>query len=317
MKLKRIILANALLLLGAVQLAAGLKLDLQEITKGAFRGESLAAVQSLTYGESYAQISADGKQILKFSFKTGKQTGILFDAEKARGAKVKNVDGYIMSPTGKHILIQTETKAVYRRSFTAVYYIYNVANNKLEPLSNGGPQQTPIWSPDGYQVAFVRDNNIHLVKLLYDNSESQVTKDGSKNEIINGIPDWVNEEEFSFNSSMVFTADSKQIVWVRYDESMVKQYSLQYFKGDKPARDEYADYPGLYTYKYPKAGEENAHVSVLSYDIKSHQTRKMDLPLDADGYIPRIKTTSDPAKIMVFTLNRHQDVLRVFVEYCC
>ena len=313
MKLKRIILVNALLLLSAVQSVAGLKLDLQEITKGVFRGESIAAVQSLADGESYAQISADGKQILKFSFKTGKQTGVLFDAEKARGMKVTKIDGYIMSPTGKHILIQTETTPVYRRSFTATYYIYNVANNKLEPLSNGGPQQTPIWSPDGYQVAFVRDNNIHLVKLLYDNSESQVTKDGIINEVINGIPDWVNEEEFSFNSSMVFTADSKQIVWVRYDESKVKQYSLQFFKGANPARDEYADYPGLYTYKYPKAGQENAQVSVLSYDIKSHQTRKMDLPFDADGYIPRIKMTSDPAKVLVFTLNRHQDMLRVFV----
>jgi dipeptidyl-peptidase-4 len=312
MKLKRIILVNVLLLLSAVQSVAGLKLELRDITKGSFRGESIAAVHSLADGESYAQISADGKQILKFSFRTGKQTGVLFDAEKARGPKVKTVDGYIMSPTGKHILIQTETNAVYRRSFTATYYIYNVANNKLEPLSNGGPQQTPIWSPDGNQVAFVRDNNIHLVKLLYDNSESQVTKDGVKNEIINGIPDWVNEEEFSFNSSMVFTADSKQIVWVRYDESKVKQYSLQFFKGANPARDEFADYPGLYTYKYPKAGQENAQVTVMSYDIKSHQTRKMDLSLDADGYIPRIKMTSDPAKVLVFTLNRHQDVLRVF-----
>jgi dipeptidyl-peptidase-4 len=188
-----------------------------------------------------------------------------------------------------------------------------VQNNKLEPLSDGGPQQTPVWSPDGNQVAFVRDNNIYLVKLLYNNAESQVTKDGKVNEIINGLPDWVNEEEFSFNSAMVFTADSKQIVWVRYDESRVKQYSMQLFKGSKPEREEYATYPGFYTYKYPKAGEDNSKVSLLSYDIKSHQTRTIQLPLDADGYIPRIKATSDPTKIAVFTLNRHQDVLRVFM----
>ena len=202
---------------------------------------------------------------------------------------------------------------IYRHSFTATYYIYSVQNNKLEPLSDGGPQQTPVWSPDGNQVAFVRDNNIYLVKLLYNNAESQVTKDGKVNEIINGLPDWVNEEEFSFNSAMVFTADSKQIVWVRYDESRVKQYSMQLFKGSKPEREEYATYPGFYTYKYPKAGEDNSKVSLLSYDIKSHQTRTIQLPLDADGYIPRIKATSDPTKVAVFTLNRHQDVLRVFM----
>jgi dipeptidyl-peptidase-4 len=100
---------------------------------------------------------------------------------------------------------------------------------------------------------------------------------------------------------------------VRYDESEVKEYSMPLFKGLSPAREEYATYPGLYTYKYPKPGEQNSKVSVMSYDIKSHQTRQMDLPLDADGYIPRIKATSDPTKVAVFTLNRHQDDLKIFM----
>ena len=292
---------------------AAQKLDLKDITAGAFRGESLSAVKAMNDGESYASLSKDGKQVCVYSFKTGKQTEILFDAEKARGKKLEKISGFVMSPDGKNMLVQTETKAIYRRSFTATYYIYNIGNNKLEPLSNGGPQQTPIWSPDGTQVAFVRNNNIFLVKLLYGNAESQVTKDGKQNEIINGLPDWVNEEEFSFNSSMVFTADSRQIVWVRYDESLVKDYSLQYFRGSNPSREEYATYPGLYTYKYPKAGEVNASVKLMSFDIKSRQTRTMDLPLDADGYIPRIKATGDSSKIVVCTLNRHQDALRVYV----
>ena len=218
-----------------------------------------------------------------------------------------------MSPDGRRILIQTQTKPIYRRSFTAVYYIYDIRNNKLEPLSDGGPQQTPVFSPDGNQIAFVRDNNIFLVKLLYDNAESQVTKDGKRNEVLNGIPDWVYEEEFSTNSSMVFSADSKQIIWIRYDETDVKQYSLQLFKGLYPEKKEYLEYPGFYTYKYPVPGQVNSKVSVHSFDIKSHQTRRIELPLDADGYIPRIKATSDPTKIAIFTLNRHQDVLRIYM----
>lgn len=301
------------LMMSSSEMYAGEKLSLKDITRGKFRSEVMQAVRPLADGETYGQMSADGKRVESYSFRTGQQVAVLFDVATARGAKLDEVDDYIMSPDGRRMLIQTQTKSIYRRSFTAVYYIYDIRNNKLEPLSDGGPQQTPVFSPDGNQIAFVRDNNIYLVKLLYDNAESQVTKDGKRNEIINGIPDWVYEEEFSTNSSMVFSADSKQLIWIRYDESAVKQYSMQLFKGAKPERTEFAAYPGAYTYKYPIPGEVNSQVSVWSYDIQSRQTRKINVPLDADGYIPRIKATSDPAKIAVFTMNRHQDQLRIYM----
>ncbi len=312
MNMRRIMLSALMMLVGMASLA-GEKLTLEEITSGVFRQDYMQAVRPMADGETYSQISDDGKQVVTYSFRTGKQVSVLFDAATARGAQIGSVDNYIMSPDGKRMLIQTQTESIYRHSFTAVFYIYDIRNNKLVPLSDGGPQQTPIFSPDGNQIAFVRQNNIYLVKLLYDNAESQVTKDGKWNEVINGIPDWVYEEEFSTNSSMVFSADSKQIVWIRYDESAVKQYSMQLFKGLAPERKEFAEYPGDYTYKYPVPGQVNSKVSVLSYDIQSHQTRKIDLPLDADGYIPRIKATSDPTKIAIFTMNRHQDVLRIYM----
>lgn len=312
MNMRRIMLSALMMLVGMASLA-GEKLTLEEITSGVFRQDYMQAVRPMADGETYSQISDDGKQVVTYAFRTGKQVSVLFDAATARGAQIGSVDNYIMSPDGKRMLIQTQTESIYRHSFTAVFYIYDIRNNKLVPLSDGGPQQTPVFSPDGNQIAFVRQNNIYLVKLLYDNAESQVTKDGKWNEVINGIPDWVYEEEFSTNSSMVFSADSKQIVWIRYDESAVKQYSMQLFKGLAPERKEFAEYPGDYTYKYPVPGQVNSKVSVLSYDIQSHQTRKIDLPLDADGYIPRIKATSDPTKIAIFTMNRHQDVLRIYM----
>ena len=316
MNTRQLILAALLAIAG--QVAAGGKLDLKEITQGAFRGELMSAVEPLADGETYAQISADGRQVVSYSFKTGKQTGVLFDAATARGASIDKIDGYIMSPTGKRMLIQTQTERIYRRSFTATYYIYTIANNRLEALSDGGPQQTPLWSPDGEQVAFVRDNNIFLVKLLYGNAESQVTKDGKKNEVINGLPDWVCEEEFAHSRAMVFSADSKQIVWVRYDETDVPACCLPLTPRDvnvgaAKATPAYGRSEGAYTYKYPKPGEQNARLTLLSYDIKSHQTRTLQLPLDQDGYIPRIKATDDPAKVAVFTLNRHQDCLRIYM----
>ena len=309
----RVLCLSGAMCLACLSMYAGGKLDLKAITKGEFSQESMTAVRPMTNGETYTQISADGKQIVSYSFRTGKQESVIFDAATARGGQVNRVEGYIMSPDGRRVLIQTQTKPIYRRSFTAIYYIFDIRNNKLEPLSDGGPQQTPVFSPDGNQIAFVRDNNIYLVKLLYDNAESQVTKDGKFNEVLNGIPDWVYEEEFSTNSSMVFSADSKQIIWIRYDETDVKQYTLQFYKGLAPERLENAEYPGAYTYKYPVPGQVNSKVSVFSFDIKSHQTRQIDLPLDADGYIPRIKATSDPTKIAIFTLNRHQDVLRIYM----
>jgi len=308
----RVFTLVALAMMGLYVMAAG-RLTLKDITSGEFVAERLNDVTPLADGETYAQMSDDGQRIVAYSFRTGKQTAVLFDAATARGPKVSRVNGYIVSPDGGRLLIQTQTKYIYRHSFTATYYIYTIQNNKLEPLSDGGPQQAPLFSPDGNVIAFVRDNNIHLVKLLYDNAESQVTKDGKFGEVINGVPDWVYEEEFSTSQSMAFTADSKQIVWIRYDERQVKQYSMQLFKGKAPERTEFSEYPGEYAYKYPVPGGKNSDVRVLSYDIKSHQTRTMDLPLDADGYIPRLLPTEDPTKVAVVTMNRHQDRLGIYM----
>ena len=300
------------LFMAAVAVSASEKIAISDIAGGKFAARYVSGIRPIPGTSLYARISSDGKQIVEYSFKTGKQTRVLFDVANTMGSKVSSFDGYVMSPDGLRMLIQTKTEPIYRRSFKAQYYIYTIASRKLEPLSVNGPQQVPTWSPDGMQISFVRNNNIFLVKLLYDNAESQVTKDGEFNKVINGVPDWVNEEEFGLSSALTFTADGTMICWVKYDETDVKTYSLQMFQGQKPALTEYADYPGLYSYKYPKAGQDNSKVSVWSYDIKSHKTKKLQVPLDADGYIPRIKATSDASRLLVLTLNRHQDELNIY-----
>lgn len=296
------------LLLMLIPLAAN-GLDLRQITSGQFIPDNIRGVTPAADGESYTQLGDDGKTISRYSFKTGKVLETLFDAANT---KVEYISGYIMSPDGKRILIETNRRSIYRHSFTADYYIYTIASRKMVPLSDHGAQQTPLFSPDGTMIAFVRENNIFLIKLLYDNAESQVTKDGKKNEVINGIPDWVNEEEFGHSRAMVFTADSKQLVWVRYDERAVCQYSMPLYKGLKPERNEFTEYPGAYTYKYPIAGADNSKCSVWSFDIASRQTRQLQVPLDTDGYIPRLKSTHEAQKVLVMTMNRHQDCLRVY-----
>lgn len=311
MEMKKILIMCAAMLM-AVSSQAAEEMSLKDVTGDTFAAKTVNGVSPIKGTDLYARLSDDGRKILRCSFKTGKQVDVLFDASNTMGAKVDGVSGYIPSPDGKRLLIETKRQSIYRRSFKATYYIYTVSSRKLEPLSDGGPQQAPTWSPDGNQIAFVRDNNIFLVKLLYDNAESQVTKDGKRNEVINGIPDWVYEEEFGFNKALTFTADGTMLCWVRWDESQVKTYSLQMFRGAKPTLNEYSEYPGLYSYKYPKAGQANSKVSVWSYDIKSHKAQQLKVPLDEDGYIPRLKPTDDPTKVIVYTMNRHQDNLRLY-----
>ena len=293
--------------------ASAQKVTLKDVADGTYRAQNIYGLKPMLDGEHYTQISSDKKRIVKYSFKTGREVGTIFDVTTARNVELKSFDGYIMSPDESLILIQTETKPIYRRSFTAVYYIYNVKNRTLEPLSDNGPQQVPLFSPDSHQIAFVRDNNIYLVKLLFGNSESQVTKDGEYNKVINGIPDWVYEEEFAFNRAFDFSADSKMIAYIRFDESQVPMYSFQWYKGLAPEKKEYATYPGSYDYKYPKSGVVNSKVSVHTFDIKSRVTRKMALPIDSDGYVPRIQFTSDPEKLAILTLNRHQNRLDLYM----
>ena len=310
--MKRLI-ALCCLIAFVVGIQAQTKVTLRDAATGTYRAQSIYGIKPMLDGLHYTQISADRKRIVKYSFKTGKEVEAIFDVEKARNSELKAFDDYIMSPDEKLILIQTKTTPIYRRSFTAEYYIYNVRNNTLEPLSKNGPQQVPLFSPDGFQIAFVRNNNIFLVKLLFGNSESQVTKDGEYNKVLNGIPDWVYEEEFGYNRAFDFSADSKMIAYVRFDESQVPLYSFPLYKGMAPEKTAYATYPGAYSYKYPKAGETNSTVTVHTYDIKSHVTRKMNLPLDKDGYVPRIKFTSDPEKLAIVTLNRHQNRFSLYM----
>lgn len=310
--MKRLFLTITALLMFVATMSAGGKLTLPDITSGKFAAKTVNGINPIEGTDTYARISQDGERVVCCSFKTGKELSVLFDVKNTMGCKIDGFDDYVLSPDGKRMLIQTKTERIYRRSFKADFYIYNIESRRLDRLSDGDKQQIPTWSPDGQQVAFVRGGNIFLVKLLYDNAEIQVTKDGKFNEVINGLPDWVNEEEFGFNSALTFNADGTMICWIRYDESKVKTYSLEMYKGMKPAKEEYAAYPGFYSYKYPKAGEDNSTVSAWSYDIKSHKINRLQVPLDADGYMPRIKPTNDPMRIVVYTMNRHQDDLCLY-----
>lgn len=289
-------------------LQAADRLDLKAITSGEFAASYVTGINPIEGTDLYANISSDGKQVVCFSFKTGKQVAVLFDVVKAK-APFESIDGYVISPDGKKMLVITKSKNVYRRSFKAEYFIYNIAQNSLKKLSEGENQQVATWSPDSRHIAFVKDNNLFVTD---GGKETQITEDGEFNKVINGIPDWVYEEEFGFNRAFAWNADGTSIGWIRFDESGVKTYSLQLFEGSHPTRPEFHDYPGEYSYKYPKAGQDNSMVSLWSYNLKTGKTIALDVPVDEDGYYPRIKTSPDADQLIVYTMNRHQDDLRLY-----
>jgi len=309
------------------------QITLDECLDGTFSPNTIMECTPLKGGSSFAALSNDGRKIIVYSFSSGKQTGTMFslddtpikigEAETAAGqtsasddksgsenGEVKSIDGFSISPDGKKILLYTNAKYIYRHSFTAEYFVYDTATKQISRLSGNGKQQSPLFSPDGNTVAFMREGNLFARK---DDKEVQLTSDGKRGEVLNGTPDWVYEEEFATDCSACFSSDGKKIAWIRYDESKVKEYSLQMFKGLKPTHSENVTYPSLYSYKYPKAGEDNSKVEVRCCDLNGNGTTTLDIPLDADGYIPRIFTSPAASdEIIAVTSNRHQSHVKFY-----
>ena len=188
----------------------------------------------------------------------------------------------------------------------------DLKSQTLTPVSLNGRQQLATFSPDGRKVAFIRENNIFLTDLIL-NKELQVTFDGKYNEVINGLPDWVYEEEFSFNKAFEWSPDSKYLAWIRFDESKVQQFSMTMFQGQTPALDENKLYPGVETFKYPKAGEANSLVTIHSYSLADSVILEMNIGTDTDIYIPRIRFVTDSSKLAIFKVNRLQNKLDILL----
>ena len=274
-------------------------IQLKDIIERKYAPRGVEEMRSLPDGEYYTALSSDRKAILKCAYKTGKVTDTLFYTKTARETQLERIEGYLISATGYRILVWTNRESIYRRSWKADVYDYDVRRNFLKPLSDtGGKIRIPTFSPDGRMCAYVKDNNIWLKKFDYD-TESQVTKDGEIGKILNGVTDWVYEEEFRSTNLMSWSADSKFLAFVKSDESQVPTYSFQRYDGTL--------YPGFYSYKYPKPGENNSTVSVYAFSVDTKMIQKLNVPLDEDGYIPYIRFTENPDQLAVMTLNRHQN----------
>ncbi|MFZ6037815.1 MAG: S9 family peptidase [Bacteroidota bacterium] len=272
---------------------------LQDILSGKFSERGVKPMVSSADGMNYYQMNDERTAVIKFSYETGKAVDTLFNTHKARECSFDTFEGFLVSPDENRVLVYRDREQIYRHSFRATYYYHDVRRNLVRKLTeNKSKQMIPTFSPDGKMLAYVCDNNIWLAKFDFD-TESQITKDGELNAIINGATDWVYEEEFGTTRLMEFSPDNKMLAFVRTDESKVPQYRFQTF-------DEKL-YPDFYMYKYPKPGEMNSTVECRVFDIEARTTRTMAVPLDKDGYIPRIAFTDSPDELAVMTLNRDQN----------
>lgn len=235
--------------------------------------------------------------IVQYDLTTGEQTAVIYQP------KDLVLSSYSFSNDEQKLMLETEREAIYRRSSRANFYIYDRTSKSLTPVSKDGKQRYATLSPAADQVAFVRGNNL-FVKTLKNNKEVQITEDGMNNRIINGATDWVYEEEFSIAKGFEWSPNGSKIAFLRFDESEVKEFTFTSFFNNL--------YPDYTTFKYPKAGEQNASVSVFIYDIASQKTTRIAIKEDAETYIPRIQWADDQ-ELCITHLNRHQNHLRLYL----
>ncbi|MCC8113220.1 MAG: alpha/beta fold hydrolase [Bacteroidales bacterium] len=301
----------------AMSVSAQISQSVKDIAPYVYPQNKPAAPPSFAYapdGQGYLLLSADARTIDRYDIATGKKIETVFDATHTRESTIDAIEGFEMSQNGRYLLVYTNSEPIYRYSFTAEYYVYEVRTRLLKPLSTTYPRQrAPLMSSDGRMVAFVAayDNNIYIRKNDY-GSEVQVTTDGAENEIINGVPDWVYEEEFSTQRSMVWAPDNLMLCYLKYNETAVPLYSLPIYQGTCDPKDQYALYPGNYEYKYPVAGEPNSIVTLHSYDVETRKIKDITLPDNKIEYIPRIAYGPDPECLLVSTLNRDQNHFEIY-----
>lgn len=279
------------------------QIELKDITYGKYAQKGTEATVSSADGDYFFKTDQGKSMIIKYAYKTGLPVDTVFNTKKARDCDFDSFEGFLISPDEKRLLVYKDAESIYRRSFKANYYYYDIRRNLVRKLTdNTSKQMVPVFSRDGRMLAYVVDNNIWLAKFDFE-TESQVTKDGEAGKIINGATDWVYEEEFTTTHLIDFSPDNKLLAFVRFDETQVPEFSFQNFKQQL--------YPTLTSFKYPKAGEKNSDVTCNVFDIESKTIRKMNIPENNMEYIPQIRFTND-SQLAVMTLNRDQNDFNMY-----
>jgi dipeptidyl-peptidase-4 len=267
-----------------------------------FYPNTIEGIRSMADGEHYTVLELN-RTIAMYDYKTGQNKTFLFSTDQLPDDKLISIYDYTFNRDESRILLTTNISKIYRHSFEAQFWIYDLVTKSISLLADTGNLQLATFSPDGLKVAFVKNNNLYY-KNLVTNSIKQVTSDGKINSIINGSPDWVYEEEFGFSKAYCWSPDSRSLAFYRFDESDVKLFDIILFSGL---------YTSVSRYKYPKAGEANSKVDIRVFDLESEETIVMNTGTDYDQYIPRIKWSATQGKLCIIRLNRMQNKVDVML----
>lgn len=299
--MKKYILILVLILVGSLSVVAQQKITLEEIWGGSFRTKGMDALSAMKNTNQYTVLNYDRNsksyQIDLYDFASLEKVSTLFDTKNY--TEVKSIDSYSFDKNEKKILIATNSNPIFRYSFTAQYFVYDITTKTVNSFTANAIQE-PTFSADGTKIAYAFENNLY-VHDLSSGVKIQITQDGQKNKIINGITDWVYEEEFAFVKAYDWNVTGTKIAYIKFDETEVPEFSMDMYNEGL--------YPTQTVFKYPKAGEKNAIVSLHIFDLKSGTTKKINLGNYKDFYIPRIKWTNDAATLSVQVINRHQNNL--------
>ena len=297
------ILVSLFAVLTVINVNAQKNITLEDIwVNYTFRPKAISEIRSMQDGEHYCILTSNG--IEQYEYKTGKQTGYLVDFSLLNLDKHAVVRDYAVSKDNSKVLLAANPEYIYRHSYVADYYIYNIKDKSVIKLNKSKVRLTE-FSPDASKVAFVMDNNL-FVTDLNTMQQKQITFDGKYNHIINGTTDWVYEEEFAITKGFFWNADGSKVAYYRFDESDVKQYTIPFYIVD-------SIYPYDYIYKYPKAGEDNSKIDAYIYDLNTNQSTKVQLPDMNDIYLPRMQWTKNTNQLCITWMNRHQNELRLYL----
>ena len=289
------------LLMLACHVAAQQKVTVEAIYSGVFRPKGMDELQAMKNANQYTVLNTDrtsqSQQIDLYDYATLKKVSTLLDTKNFTILS-EGIDSYVFSADEKQLLIANNSVPIYRHSFTADYFLYDLTSKSLRKILT--QVQEPLFSPDGKKIAYVKANNLYVLDVASGTSTT-ITEDGEKNAIINGITDWVYEEEFAFVRAFDWSADSKKIAFIRFDERQVPEFSMDIYQK--------ALYPSQEKFKYPKAGEKNAAVSLHIFDLNANLKKEVNLSQYKDFYIARMRWTNDANVLCAQVLNRHQNNL--------
>ena len=280
---------------------------LEEIWNGTFRTQGLDVLHPMNNGKEYAVLNYDretkASTVDVYDYKSGEKVKTLLNSKDLKG--IDHLISYEFNKDESKILFTTQLEQIYRHSSLGTYYVYDI-NTKDFKLVSTHKIQEPTFSNDGNKIAYGFENNLYIIDLNSDET-TQITTDGKKNSTINGIADWVYEEEFSFVRAFEWSQNGDKIAYIKFDETEVPQFNMDVY-GDEL-------YPSAETFKYPKAGEANSKVSLHLYDLASKKTSEVDLSNYNSYYIPRLLWTKNNDLLSVQLTNRHQNTVDlIFVD---